>query len=253
MIIYVEAVLFDNFFLDFLLAYATLRLTKQKIRWLPIMLSAAVGCAFALFFPLVKGYVVPMKIIVLLISSALFTWRRSFKIYAINTFIYLLLSFLLSGIFSFLLGGSAANGFIGVGFGGVVGVLSIGVISLLYSVRQISGLIRQRKRNEKYAVAELVNRDKTLRINALYDSGNLLTDRNGEGVVVTDRKLVSALGTLVDFGEMTVHTASGSKVLKLVKIPKIKIYSGASENILTNVTAALSDLPDEYALILPCE
>ena len=114
-------------------------------------------------------------------------------------------------------------------------------------------MIRVSRHGKKFAQAEVRNCDKSVKLKALFDSGNLLTDKNGEGVVVTDKKKIRALGELSSFGEMKVCTASGSKMLELVKIPEIKIYSEEGENILTDVTAALSDLPDEYALILPWE
>ena len=253
MIVYVEAVLLDNFCLDALLGYLTLILTKRRKKTFPIFLSATVGSLCALFFPLVGSYAFPVKIAVLLICSFLLTLKKSLKLYLITIFVYAMLTFLLSGILSFILGGRMQNGFIGIKWGGVVAVLSTGCLVIVYAVRQFVGLIAQRRRSDKYAVAEVINKDKTIKINALYDSGNLLTDRNGEGVVVTDRHSLEALGDLPSFGEMCVHTAGGSKVLSLVKIPEIRIYSGEGENILTNVTAALSDLPEEYALILPCE
>ncbi len=253
MVVYVEAVLLDNFFFDFLLGYLTYLLTKQKVRHFPIALSALVGSGFALAFPLITKYAFLFKIAALLISSLLLTLKKSLKVYLINTFVYALLSFLLSGILCFLLGDKMHNGFIGIKLGGVVALISIGVLLLLYFVRQMIGLSTERKRKTKFAMAEIVNREKSIKISALFDSGNLLTDQNGEGVVVTDQKRLSELGDLPKFGEMCVHTASGSKVLKLVKIPEIRIYSRGHENILFNVTAALSDLPKEYALILPCE
>ena len=253
MVVYVEAVIFDNFCLDALLAYATLSLTKGKTRLFPILLSALVGTVVALFSPLVPDPFSPvLKMGTLFLSTALFSLRCPLRRYCVNTFVYAVLSFFLCGLLSFLLG-SDARGLIGVSFGGAVGAVALAAILALYAVRQIRGLIEERKSKGKHVVAEVVNRDRSVRLNALLDSGNLLTDRNGAGVVVTDRRHLAPLGDLPRFGEMTVRTASGSCVLPLVKLPEIKIYSGSGENILTNVTAALSDLPDEYALILPCE
>lgn len=251
MIVYVEAVIIDNFCFDFLLGYMTYVFTKQKVRYFPVFLSALVGCMSALIFPMIRSLGLIVKIPILFLCTLLLTMKRSLRTYLKNTFVYATLTFLLSGIISFLLGG--ADGFIGVKWGGVVGAASIGVFLTLYIVRQIIGLFAERKKASKYTTAELFNGKKSIKINALYDSGNLLTDENGEGVVVTDPKYITELGDLSYFGEMCVHTASGSKVLTLVKIPEIRIYSGDRENILFNVTAALSDLPKEYALILPCE
>ena len=253
MIVYVEAVLLDNFCFDFLLGYLTYLLTRQKARYFPIALSALAGSGFALVFPLVAKYALAAKILALLVCVLLLTLKKSVRLYFINLFVYAVLSFTLSGIFTFLLGGKMKDGFIGVKWGGLIAVISVGTLLLLYMARQTVGLMGEGRRRAKFATAELINGGNSITISALYDSGNLLTDQNGEGVVVTDQKRLQALGTLSDFGEMRVHTASGSKVLKLVKIPEIRIYSARGRNILTNVTAALSDLPEAYALILPCE
>lgn len=253
MVVYVEVVIFDNFCLDFLLAYLTLMLCGKKVGVFKVILSAVVGSISALFFPLVPQVFSHFyKVATLMLCSILFCFPCSLRDYFVSAFLYLILSFLLSGMISFLLGGNG-NGLIGASFGGAVGVISASAILLIYAVRQIRGLVKQVKHREKRVIAELFNREKTLRLDALYDSGNLLTDQSGKGMVVTDQKRLSALGALSSVGEMRVDTASGSRILKLVKIPKIKIYSKEGENILTNVTAALSDLPDEYALILPCD
>ena len=252
MVIYVEAVILDNFCLDALLAYLTLLLTKRAVHRFPIILSALVGSLFALTVPIIGDNFL-MKIAVLLVCSYLFSFPKSFRIYVVETIVYLLLSFTLCGIISFLLGARMQQGFLAISAGGAVAFTSLSVLLLIYFTRQIIGLINERREREKFAVAEMINQGKSVRMRALYDSGNLLKDQNGDGVVVTDKKGVLRLGELPSFGEMQVHTASGSKVLPLVKIPKIKIYCGEDTNILTNVTAALSDLPEEYQLILPCE
>lgn len=253
MVVYVEAVIFDNFCLDYLLGYLTIRLSGAKSRRLFLALSAALGSAIALFFPLVPDrYRFVVKIATLFLSTAIFSCPCDFRRYMIHSFLYAILSFALCGILSFLLGADG-RGLIGVSVGGAVGAISLATVFSLYAVRQIRGLIREKKRESKRAVAEVINEGKIVRLNVLFDSGNLLTDEKGEGVAVTDRRSLAALGSLPDLGEMRVRTASGSRVLPLVKLPEIKIYSERGENILTNVTAALSDLPDEYALILPCE
>ncbi len=253
MIVYVEAVILDNFCFDFLLGYLTYLFLRRKVRYACVVLSATVGSLIALVYPLAKGYGMLVKIFALFVCSLLLTLKRSVRSYLITTFVYAVLSFVLSGIFCFLLGGKMANGFIGLKWGGLVCIVSVGTFLLLYTVRQTIGLIGERRRKEKFATAEVFGNGKSIKISALFDSGNLLTDQNGEGVVVTDQRRLQALGDLREAGEMRVHTASGSRVLKLVKIPEIRIYSRGRENILTNVTAALSDLPEQYALILPCE
>ena len=251
MIVYVEWVIFDNFCLDFLLGYFTLRLTKREVRYFPLILSAIAGSVFALFSPLVRQATWLYKIGVLLACSALIYLKKSLRGYLVNTFVYAVQSFLLSGILTFLLGGKAAYTFIGVQAGGVVGAISIGTFLFADITRQLVGLGRERALCRKTAVAELFSGEKSVKLNALMDSGNLLTDRNGEGVVVSDARAVVPLGELTSCGEMRVKTASGSKILKLVKIPRIKIYFNGGENTLIDVTVALSDLPKEYPVILP--
>ncbi|MBQ7712250.1 MAG: sigma-E processing peptidase SpoIIGA [Clostridia bacterium] len=253
MVVYVEAVILDNFCLDCLLGYLTLRLSRGRVGFLRIVLSALFGTAVALVFPLIPSAFSPLvKVATLLLCVLIFSLKSSLRSFLIRLFLYAVLSFSLCGLLTFLLGADE-KGFIGVSFGGAVALLSVASLLMCYAVRQIGGLIRERRANEKRVVAEIVKDDKSVRLNALFDSGNLLTDERGAGVVVTDRRRLAPLGELERHGEMRVKTASGSRVLSLVKIPLIKIYSREGENILTNVTAALSDLPDEYALILPCE
>ena len=97
---------------------------------------------------------------------------------------------------------------------------------------------------------ELVLGEKRVELPALFDTGNLLTDENGGEVILVDEKSIDP-SFLPSMGSTLVRTASGRKVLPLVKIPEIKIYSEDGENKLFNVTAALSDLPKEYSVILP--
>lgn len=251
MIVYVEWVLLDNFCLDFLLGYLTLLLLRNKVKFFSVILSAVTGSLFALLSPLVTKCILLFRFGVLFLSTALLFSEKSLRGYFVTTLIYAILSFALSGALTFFLGGKLSYSFVGVKKGGVVAIISGGAFFLIYAVRQVIGLMKERKRRSKYAVAEMIFGQRSIKLNALFDSGNLLTDINGKGVVVSDARALHSLGELPSMGEMEVHTAGGSKVLKLVKIPLIKIYSEGNENTLNNVTVALSDLPKEYAVILP--
>ena len=79
MIVYVEAVLLDNFCFDLLLGYLTYLLTGQKPRYFPIAFSALAGSGFALLFPLVSNFGILFKLFVLLICSLLLTLKRSLR------------------------------------------------------------------------------------------------------------------------------------------------------------------------------
>lgn len=251
--VFVEGVLVDNFCLDFLLSYCTLLLTKNKPRYGFLALSSLVGSGFALLSPLITKFELLFKFGVLLTGSAIFYGKKDLRGYCIVTFCYAILSFLLSGLITFLLGGKLFYSFIGVKKGGVIAVFSAGTFLFIYSVRQIGGLIREKKRENKKATAVLVLGEKKMELSALYDSGNLLTDEAGAPVILIDEKRLCALGSFQKTGKLTVHTVSGSKELNLVKIPEIKIYSGGEENTFINVTAALTELPKEYSVILPYE
>lgn len=251
MIVYVEWVLLDNFCLDFLLGYLTLRIIGNKVKFFGVFLSAALGCLFALLSPMITKYVLLFKVAVLFLSTVFLSFGKSLRGYLVLTLVYAVLSFALSGALTFFLEGKLSYSFVGVKRGGVIAVISGGAFFFLYSVRQAIGLMKEKKRRSKYAVAELVSGARSVKLNALFDSGNLLTDSEGNGIVVSDERAIRALGELASIGEMEIHSAGGSKVLKLVKIPLIKIYSEGKENTLNNVTVALSDLPEEYAVILP--
>jgi len=251
MIVYVELVLFDNFCLDALIGSITLRCLKEHNTFYRVVLSALVGCLFALISPLINSYIILFKVAVLFANSAVLYLKKALRGYFITTLVYAAVSFTLSGIMTFLLDGKLSYTFIGIEHGGIVGITSISICLMMYIARQIKGIVQEKRRSDKYAVAEFFSGEMSVRLNALFDTGNLLTDRNGNGIVVIDEKSIRTLGDLQAYGEMNVKTAGGNKMLKLVKIPCIKIYSGGSENTLNNVTVALSDLPKEYAAILP--
>ena len=98
MTIYVEWVVFDNFCLDFLIGYLTLRFVGKDARLFGVVLSATVGSVFALLSPLIVRGALLFKIAVLFVNSALLYLKKSLRGYMITTLVYAVLSFTLSGI-----------------------------------------------------------------------------------------------------------------------------------------------------------
>ncbi len=249
--IVVEAVLLDNFCLDVFLSYAAILLTKKKVKLFRIVLSALLGSGFALLSPIIVKFSIAYKLCVLFVCSAVLYGKGSFRGYAVFTFVYALVNFCFAGLLSFFLGGTLKTTFIGIGKGGVIAIVSASCFCFLYAVRQISGLIKERKRKDLSARVKLVFDQKTIELSALFDSGNLLTDEKGESVILVDGTSLGEVKDLKTIGSILVRTASGSKTLSLIEIPAIEIYSEGTENTFINVKAALSDLPKEYSVILP--
>lgn len=249
--ILVEAVLLDNFCMDVFIGYSATLLTKRAPNYPRIFLSALLGSGFALLSPLVTRFEIAFKLAVLFLCTAVLSGKSTLKGYLILTFVYACLTFAFAGILSFFLGGRLSVTFIGISKGFVVAVISASCFFFAYAVRQVSGLIKEGKRKDRFARVELIFGETRFDLPALFDSGNLLTDQSGADVILVDEKAISSGVSPPSVGSMLVRTASGSKVLPLVKIPEIKIYSAEGENKLINVTAALSDLPQEYSVILP--
>ena len=248
--IIVEAVLIDNFCLDLFLSYAATLAVRRKTEVRRFLLAATIGSGLALLSPLVLRFALLYKIATLFLLTAILFGKWSLREYLIFTFVYAFINFTFAGVLSFFLGGTLKLSFIGLDRGLIVAAVAASCFVFLYSFRQITGLLRERRYVSKLARVEFVCGEKRFELSALFDTGNLLTDEDGNDVILIDEKSIDA-ANLPTMGSIPIQTASGSKVLPLVKIPEIKIYSEDGENKLTNVTAALSDLPKEYSVILP--
>lgn len=254
MVVYVEILLLDNFFVDLLIGYCAVWITGHNSKKAKQFLSAAAGSLLTLPLPYIPGYFsILYKVFVLLICTFILYFKKNVRGYLKITLIYSVISFLLAGIIVWLFNMESSdltNTFV-YDRGGLAGFTALGMLLLLYFIRQIIGFNAERHVQSKLIKASIINKDISLDVTALIDTGNLLLDSNGRSVVVANAEVIAKIGELEQMGDMVVNSATGSKILHLVKLPQMKIYYSDSVNTLENITVALSDMAyDKYQLII---
>lgn len=233
MIVYVEYVIFDNFFLDLLIGIILcecLLLSKYKA-----VCSALLGTALALIYPLIEGKIIFLyKILALLTCSIPFVGRDVYSLIKASL-IYLFISSIFSGLTTSFLGISGP--IISVNDGLKVGFLSICGIVGFISIKGILRLIGKKVHSGRLFKLTLYSENKTISAIGFMDSGNIAVARDGKGIVFLDKKLSDRLkGDTVDY--IIVNTVGGSKIYEIIKLEKVEIYFGGQNHIYKNVNAA---------------
>ena len=136
------------------------------------------------------------------------------------------------------------------------GVLVAGCVLFAFAAVRVVRLLASRARAGSLTypcVLRLGERE--VKAKGFADTGNRLTDARGQGVVVADRLAALALvrGQSPPREQIEVTTVGGKTLLTAFRIDEIKIYCGGGENIIKDVTVAVSAHPiaGEYGLILP--
>jgi|GEM_PF-2566853 len=232
MTVIVEYVLLDNFLFDFLLAYLVSCIIK--IKKLPIVLSALLGCTLALIYPIIpEKYSVLYKLFTLFVSVLPLCIKQNLKKSIGITVIYISFSALLSGLIYLFLDGKL-KGVIFYNEGGKVAVISACAITGTYFIKQIIGIIKN-KAVGKFVKIKLSDGKKTVSADGFFDSGNQC-QFNGEGVNFLSKRLSSKL-QMEEIGKIELETVNGKSIESVYQIKEIEIYSKNTTHIFTNVKA----------------
>ena len=191
--VYIEDALLDTTVINFVILYLTVFSLKQKIVLVRLILSALLGSIFSLLLTLVS-----MSLFITLslkLISGLIMVAISINFFDFKTFF---LSFLVFASFTFLIGGFCF--FIIYLLGGEVYSIatmsynlpiSLGLITLLiglyvlFLIKIIKVFYKRQKLNNFYYDLYLSVNNKTKKIKAYLDTGNLLQDPNtGQPILV---------------------------------------------------------------------
>ncbi len=257
MVVYVEYAFIENFLLDFCLLFLAVKTARGKLKLWRILFGGAVGAIEAIFFPLLT---LPTPIAYLLKfvgGAALVLVAASGRV---KTYIVALVAFF---AYTFALGGllTAIYSFFGVEYlpaqGYLVERAPVGLIlgaggafTLLCSLL-LPKIFQWRAVQQKKANCTLAHCGKTVHLNALIDSGNLLTF-HGEPV-----NLLSPLAALALFqgetrfvGSVSTATVNGTRELPLLRCEKLSVNGGKTV-IKEGALFAVSELNSkEYQIIL---
>ncbi len=233
MVIYVEYVIFDNFFFDLLIGIIVcecLMLSKHRA-----FCSAILGTVLALIYPLVEGNILFLyKILTLLTCSIPFVRRDVYSLLKASI-IYLFVSSIFSGLTGLFFGISGPISSLSNSL--KVGCLSIcGIIGFL-SIKGILRLIGKKVHNGRFFKMTLYSENKVIKAIGFMDSGNIAVAEDGNGIVFLDKKLSNRLsGEIVDY--IMVESMGGSKIYEIIKLERVEIYFGGQNHIYKNVNAA---------------
>ena len=266
MVVWLDLLIIDNFCADAALLYCAVKTVKGQARPLRILFAALLGTALGVGYTLFRLYFsVPAAVdavvkygvaLALPLPAAKFRTRRACALCCM-AFVAYMAAF--AGILTALFPAQAEGE-----TGGVVfvaesipsGVLVAGCVLFAFAALRVVRLLASRVRAGSLTypcVLRLGERE--VKAKGFADTGNRLTDARGQGVVVADRLAALALvrGQSPPREQIEVTTVGGKTLLTAFRIDEIKIYCGGGENIIKDVTVAVSAHPiaGEYGLILP--
>ncbi len=170
MVVYVEYAFAWNFLLDATLSWLSLRACKRKIIWWRLTLSAFLGGAFALLFPLLTlpnfltGVLkFAVGFLLCFIAFGRVKTKKEWGRYALNCIFFFSFAFAFGGAILAISGENTHKGIILVIFA-VLTVISLVLIARLYARSAVTGRI--------YA-CKIAYKAKTALVDGFYDSGNL--------------------------------------------------------------------------------
>lgn len=248
--VYIEDAIFDTTIINFVILYLSLFSLKQKINFLKVFLSAILGSAISLFltfFNLSLVITIILKLLCGLLMIAL-----CIKIFDYKTFF---LTFLVFTSFTFLIGGFCF--FVIYLLGGQIYSISkmtynlpvsLGVITVLifvyvfFLIKVINIFYKKQKLNNFYYDLNLTTNNKTKKIKAYLDSGNLLQDPNtGQPILVLGLKsflnIYKDKVTIIDFLNQKLHLKISGKYILFNSVGgqnKMFVFKPNSVEVINN-------------------
>lgn len=222
---YIELVIFNNFFVDVMLAIATGIVRRKRMRVWRILLAATVGSAAATAYAIAPTWARIMTRVLLapILGIILFkpqgkSVQRKIGDYIATIAVFILLTFFTGGA---IYGVSYALG-VDVKSYAILGITAIGVSALMLAARLIV-----RKRTAPKAAMRSITvsaAGKVVSAQALCDSGNLLVDDvSGLPVVILSKAFEERLNSPAVMGFIQVSTVGGEDSLALVNIDELSI------------------------------
>lgn len=218
MSVYWEYAFLENFILDGLLVYLSLKCARIKCYILNLLLAAGIGAAEAVVFPLFTlpvwaAYLI--KIAGGIVISLVAVRKAKWKGYAIVTAAFFLMTFAFGGLlvaaYSFF-GAEYAegNGFI-VERAPVALVLGAAGVFAVFIVLSVRFFYRYRRIKRNLFSCIMTADGKRVKLTGFSDSGNLLAFRGHPVSVVSAVTALALFHNCKEAGRMTVNTVSGSK------------------------------------------
>lgn len=225
MTVYIELVIFNNFFIDLMLLLATATVRRRKVRVWRLLTACAVGASAATAYAVIPGWA---QVLIRLLLSPLLciilmnpngdSRRKKTGDYISTVFIFSVLTFFLGGIvygLSFILG-------VDIKSYAALGLVAMGIAVLIISARLVARKRTAQATDTRSSVIIVNGRHMT--VEALCDSGNMLVDEiSGLPVVILSQRVEDCLPRKEIKGFINVSTVGGDNSLPLVDLDEIEV------------------------------
>ena len=225
MTVYIEYALLENFLIDGMLLYLSLRAVKIPFKWKKLCFSALFGALFALVFPLlslpnflVYSFKIAVGFLLCLLAFPPIKNKNDMGRYALTCALFFFLSFSFAGaIFAFSNGFSFSGNGYQIAQTPFVFVLCSAIVFLIFVINGIKKLYKKRLAFRHIYDCAILYGKRRVAILGFLDSGNLAT-ANGAPVCFLSPEIAFELWQNELFsphGEITVQTLGGEKTLPL--------------------------------------
>lgn len=261
MTIYVEYALIENFLIDGMILYLSLRGAKINFKWKKLLFSAFVGAIFALLFPLLSlqnllSYFLKfsMGFLLCLLAFPPIKNKNDVGRYALSCALFFLLSFAFAGaIFALYNNFSFSENGYQTAQTPVAIVLCFGVAFFIFSVQLGKKIYKKQTIFRHVYDCAILYGKRRVAILGFFDSGNLATAK-GTPVCFLSPEIAFDIWEselLSPHGEITVQTLGGEKTLPLF-LGDLEIKKGGTLFIKKGVYFAPSAhmVSREYKMLL---
>ena len=193
--IIIEYVVLDNFCIDSLLLYASLKVLKQPVKKWGVIIAGVIGAGFALVSPLIKlagllGGVLKLTIAYVMCVMVYFSFKKAFQRFTLFTLFTFCFGGALTGIFSFLniptVSGISNYYLSNLPMGAIITCCVVFVLVIIKIISKVCLGLKSTIINFNICI---YGKSKALR--GFVDSGNLLHSSNGRPVVIIEEELLS--------------------------------------------------------------
>ena len=256
--IYLEYALLENFFVDGALLFLSALVGKRKIVWGRLVLSAAIGAAFAVLFPLLP---LPMPLSVtckfllpILLCKIAIKKENGGGGYALTLLFFYAFSFAFAGLLYGVFGAFDIEYFEVEG-GGIVSKLPVGglLAALVFFVALcllgVKKLYEKRRTYLHIYDCEIVGDRGVLKAKGYLDTGNTASYHGMPVCFVTPDLFYDFTGGETPTEQMTVVTLAGEKRVSVIKAEKILVGESVHGVAYLSPTSRL--IGREYKILLP--
>lgn len=243
MVVFIEYVLIDNFFIDYMLLKTTFLIMNLPVKKIRLVFASVLGAGFSLLFPIINLTSVlnlTLKLLVGLLLVLISYKYITFRSFYVSVLVFMTLTFLtggaIVGVFNLIGIDYSSEISIAIMFLPVYVILKLGasVIKYIY--------VKRHAVNYNYDVY-ITALNNTVNAQGFLDTGNFLYDGFSPVIVISKRlfNLLLKDGNFIGIRKKEISTVNGTQEKISFKCDNLVIKGGGQENIFNNVTVVVTE------------